>query len=240
MRKILGIAAVVAAIGAAAFWAAQPGQTRSDADYLFAHLQARSGAQDAVWLESSFAEMLPSRQFSVNGSLATAGNKNGVVIGSVVAVNPGRGYAHPDDAPKGVEVAFDAADALWRTVDVTVAVEESWGRVAGLSKVTFAVIIDRGADADTAVDGLRSLGKVIVALDRQGRFDYAPDVYSIGHSGDLFGTVDAAGGIKLNAMEDEGAEFLAGVDTMAELRTEAVKTPTVVAVDVVDGVFTRV
>lgn len=80
------------------------------------------------------------------------------------------GFAHPDDAPKSTLVDFDSTDALWRTVEVTVAVEESWGRIGAAKEVTFGVIIDRGADATAAVNGLRGLDRVIVSLDRQGRY----------------------------------------------------------------------
>lgn len=239
--KKFGMAAVVTAavvsLTALAAWSAAPGHEHSDSDYLFAHLQARSDSHDAVWLESSFADMLASRQFSVNGLPAAARN-NGIVIGRVTDVRAGRGFSHIDDAPSSTIVDFDSKDALWRTVEVTVAVQQAWGRVAKQEKVTFAVIIDRGADAAKAINGLRSLDRVIVSLDRQGRYDYAPDLYSISHSGDLFGTVDAQGNILMRAMQHD-AEFMNGIDTVAELHTEAAKATTVVKVDIVDGLPVR-
>lgn len=236
-----GIGAVVAAaavtLAALSAWAAQPGHKHSDSDYLFAHLQARSESHDAVWLESSFADLLPSRQFSVNGGPAAARN-SGIVVGRVIDVRAGRGFSHKDDAPKGTVVDFDSEEALWRTVEVSVAVEEAWGRIAGQERVTFAVIIDRGADAGAAVNGLRSLDRVIVSLDRQGRYGYSPALYSISHSGDLFGTVDARGNIKMRAMAHD-AGFMKGIDTLAELRAEAAKAPRVIKVDIVDGLPAR-
>jgi len=234
---VVTLAAAVISVAAVSAWSARPDHVHSDADYLFAHLQARSHSQDADWLESSLSEMLPSHQFSVNGGPARP-RGSGVVVGRVTDVRAGKGFAHPDDAPKSTVVDFNAKEALWRTVEVTVAVDEAWGRVAGQQAVTFAVIIDRGADAAKAVNGLRTLGRVFVSLDRQGRFAYAPGLYSISHSGDLFGTVDAQGNIELKATE-HGDEFMKGLNTVAQLRAEAAKAPTVVKVDIVDGVGVR-
>ncbi|NUT35545.1 MAG: hypothetical protein HOV79_21035 [Hamadaea sp.] len=235
--RLAGVLAVaVVALSALGFVVAGDRHSHSDAEYLFAHLRARSDAADAIWLENSLAETLPSRRFSVHGGAATA--RNGVVIGRITDVREGRGFSHKDDAPSSTEVAFDSPDALWRTVEVTVTIEEAWGRGAGQKTVTFAVIIDRGADAKTAVNGLRSLDRVIVGLDRQGRYAYAPHLYSISHSGDIFGTVDARGGIQLPVME-HGDDFMNGVDTVEELRGEAGKAPLTIRVDVQDGLPVR-
>lgn len=239
--KQLGVAAATLAaaaisIAAVSAWSA-PGHVHSDSDYLFAHLQARSEAHDADWLESSMSELLPSHQFSVNGGPAVV-RSSGVVIGRVTDVRAGKGFAHPDDAPSSTMVDFNAKDALWRTVEVTVAVDEAWGKVAGQPTVTFAVIIDRGINGAKAVNGLRGLGQVFVSLDRQGRYAYAPGLYSISHSGDLFGTVDAQGNIQLRAAE-HGDDFMNGLTTVARLRAEAAKAPTVVKVNIVDGLGVR-
>ncbi len=209
----------------------------ADADYLFSHLHARSHSLDALWFESSFAEMLPSQRFSVNGG-PEAGRTSALVIGRIADVRAGRGFAHKDDVPSSTEVGFNSPHALWRTVEVTVTVEQAWGKVAGQDKVTFAVVIDRGANATVAINGLRSLDRVVVALDRQGRYGYAPSLYSISHSGDLFGTVDAQGNIRLPVMEN-ATEFMKGLDTVAELSAEATKSKQPIQIDLTDGVPAR-
>jgi hypothetical protein len=181
--------------------------------------------------------MLPSQQFSINGGPA-ASRTSAVVIGRVADVRAGRGFSHKDDAPKSTEVAFDSPEALWRTVEVTVAVEQGWGKVTGQDKVTFAVVIDRGANATAAMSGLRALERVFVVLDRQGRYAYSPGLYSIGHSGDLLGTVDAQGNIQLPVMENS-AKFMKGLDTVAELRAEAARAPQSIKIDLTDGIPAR-
>ncbi|WP_117208037.1 hypothetical protein [Allorhizocola rhizosphaerae] len=229
-------AGLLSVLGLAA-WEARQASAHADSHYLIDHLRSRSHATDAVWVETSFAEMLPSQSFSVNGAPA-APRGSGVVIGRITDVRAGRGFAHPDDAPKSTQVDFNAPDALWRTVQVTLAVEEAWGKVAGQRTVTFAVIIDRGADATAAMNGLRALERVVVSLDRQGRHAYAPDMYSISRNGDMFGTVDAQGNIQLPVMDD-ATVFMQGLDTVAELRTAAGHPSQTIRVDLVEGAPTR-
>jgi hypothetical protein len=209
----------------------------ADSAYLFAHLHARSHSQDAIWVERSLAEMLPSQQFSVDGGPA-ASRTAAVVIGRVADVRAGSGFAHKDDAPKSTEVGFNSPEALWRTVEVTVAIEQAWGKAAGQDKVAFAIVIDGGANATTAIRGLRALDRVFVALDRQGRYAYSPGLYSVSHSGDLFGTVDAQGNIQLPVMENSAA-FMKGLDTVAELRAEAARAPQSIKIDLTDGIPAR-
>jgi hypothetical protein len=209
----------------------------ADSAYLLNHLRARSHSLDAMWFESSLAEMLPSQQFSVNGG-PSASRTSALVIGQVAEVRAGRGFSHKDDAPSSTVVGFNSPDALWRTVEVTVAVEQAWGKVAGLGKVTFAVVIDRGANATAAISGLRSLGRVVVALDRQGRYAYSPSLYSISHSGDLLGTVDAQGNIQLPVMEN-GTGFMKGLDTVAKLSAQAAQSPQSITIDLTDGIPAR-
>jgi hypothetical protein len=232
-------AAAMLGLLALGVWAADDTGRDAEADsaYLFNHLHARSHSLDAVWVERSLAEMLPSQQFSVNGGPAVS-RTSAMVVGRVADVREGRGFAHKDDAPKSTEVGFDSPEALWRTVEVTVAIEQGWGKAAGQEKLTFAVVIDRGANATAAVNGLRALERVFVALDRQGRYDYSPGLYSISHSGDLFGTVDAQGNIRLPVMENSAA-FMKGLDTVAELRAEAAKAPQSIKIDLTDGIPAR-
>ncbi|GIH02481.1 hypothetical protein Rhe02_05480 [Rhizocola hellebori] len=241
IRKF-GWAAVVAAglLGLVALGVSATPSDRdaaADSAYLFGHLHARSHSLDAMWFESSLAEMLPSQQFSVNGAPA-ASRTSALVIGQIADVRAGRGFSHKNDAPSSTEVGFNSPQALWRTVEVTVSVEQAWGKVAGQDKVTFAVVIDRGANATAAINGLRSLGRIVVSLDRQGRYAYSPGLYSISHSGDLFGTVDAQGNIQLPVMEN-GAGFMKGLDTVAELSAEAAKSPQSIKIDLTDGVPAR-
>ncbi len=235
--------AAVATAGLLGLLALGASVTRTDRDsaadtaYLFSHLHARSHSLDALWFESSLAEMLPSQQFSVNGGPA-ASRTSALVIGRIADVRAGRGFSHKDDAPSSTEVGFNSPQALWRTVEVTATVEQAWGKVAGQTKVTFAVVIDRGANATTAINGLRSLDRIVVVLDRQGRYAYAPSLYSISHSGDLFGTVDAQGNIQLPVMEN-AAGFMKGLDTVAELNAEAAKSPQSIKIDLTDGIPAR-
>jgi hypothetical protein len=212
-------------------------ETHADSAYLFDHLRARSHSLDAIWFETSLGEMVPSQQFSVNGGPA-ASRTSGLVIGQVTEVRAGRGFSHKDDAPSSTEVGFNSPHALWRTIEVTIAVEQAWGRVAGNDRVTFAVVIDRGANATLAIGGLRALDRVVVALGRQGRYAHAPSLYSIGHSGDLFGTVDAQGNIQLPVMEN-GVAFMKGLDTVAELSAKAGESPAAIKIDLTDGMPAR-
>ncbi len=68
-----------------------------------------------------------------------------------------------------------------------------------------------------------------MSIDRVGRFDHDPSLYSASHGGEVFGTVDKAGRFDLEAMEDSN-RFLGEIDTVEELTKTAATNPKPIAI----------
>lgn len=189
--------------------------------YALRHLEARREATDSEWLEHHLAEMLPNQKFTINGS-APRRLSAGVVVGTITSVGPGAGYAIAgSDADNGTVIAYESQDALWRVAELTVAVSSNFGAQAPANEVRVGLAFSGTADRGAIEVGLTGR-RVLLALDTPGFFRHNEELYSIAHSGALLGLVDD-GVFSLPVMGDDAAEFLNGVDTLAELRHEAAK-----------------
>lgn len=113
---------------------------------------------------------------------------------------------------------FASSEAQWRTVDVTLRVERSWG-LSG-DTVKFGLPIGSSLDPKEFIDGLKSMDSAIVVLTSPGFFQYDVKLYAVGMSGGLLGTTREDGRIRFPALENE-SKFLAVVDTLEELDAEA-------------------
>lgn len=206
--------------------------------YLVDHLKARRASVDGVYVEASFKDLLPDQKFSIDGSRA-ASLTQGLVVGEVVDVRPGRGYVvGGEDAAQGQEVAFAAPDAQWKTVVLRIAVSQAWGEVGHPDEVSLAMVIDGRVDAESAMNGFLELGRVIVPVMEQNQCAYAQPAY-LARQGDLLGTVSNSGEIAFPALADDGRAFLGATDTLGEVASEIEQPQGVVEVTTVDGVFVR-
>jgi hypothetical protein len=149
-----------------------------------------------------------------------------------VKVTPGRAYA-ADASDESVEVAFDSPRALWRTLDMVVAVEQAWGGVAGRREVRVGLSIDGTNDTARMIHGLEEVDSGIVVVSRRGFFRYDDQLLSVAREGALLGEVADSGTITFPGMEaaQNPQGYVRGTETVGALREEAkrAKTPIVVS-----------
>jgi hypothetical protein len=216
MRRI-GAASILLLTGAVAvavlFSGAPRGPTVED---FFADLRAREEAASRVFTERSFADLIPAADQSAE---LVPPISEGLVIGAVVEVQPGRGYVvEGADAPSGTEVEFENADALWRTVAVTLDVERAFGpRLSGLGQIRFGLPISGEQDPQAVIQQLSALGRVVVVLDPQGRFVYDRELYGVHWDGVFLGVVHSDDSFEFPALGEYFDDFMGGVDSIAEI-----------------------
>lgn len=129
-RKRLGIVAIATLLAAVTGACGNDDSIDSAAArrYAIDHLTARAGSTSRITFYESVNELLPSVSFRVDSQppkpLVAA-----VVVGKVIAVEPGRGFVVDGvDGIDGRAVDFSDPKALWRTVHLTIAVQERLGQ----------------------------------------------------------------------------------------------------------------
>jgi hypothetical protein len=207
-------------------------------DYVLQGMVQRASAQDGVWPERKLADLVPSHRFRMNGATARP-LADGIVVGTVVSADPGRGYTvTASDAAGGTEVAFESTSALWRVLVLTIKTDTRLGDVGG-RKIKVGVVIDGGMNTDEAAAGYLGLGRVALVLNKQGAFGFDPDLYSVRESGSLFGLVSTSGAISFPALAGQSADFVGSLDTVAEVVDESVQSAPVVDVTSEGAEFAR-
>lgn len=196
----------------------------ADRQYLFGNISAQRQAVKARQVARTLEEYLPNQLFVVGDGPAKP-EAVGIVRGTVIDAVGARGYYIPGDAPDadapgGTEVAFDDPRAQWRVIDITVDVEDTTG-IDPVKQVHIGVVAD-GPDTDSLLRGARSLGEVVVVLDRQGFFKSDPQLYNIGDFNALLGTVRADGTITFPALGDEADEFVGDLTTWEDVDAELI------------------
>lgn len=189
-------------------------------DYAVSHLRDRFESGAGFWIERRLSDLLPNRQFTINGA-APRGLSNGVVVGTVTSVDGGAGYAVAGpDADNGTVVAFDAEDALWRVAELTVSISDGFGVAPGETEVRIALPFDGREDRAKIMQGFENQ-RVIVALAPQGSVQHDASLYSIAHGGGAIGFVSEQDEISLPVMGEMQAGFLDGLDTVREVRRQS-------------------
>ena len=207
-------------------------------DYVIDRIAQRGEIFDGVWPETSIDDLLPNREFAIDGA-APEPLADGIVVGTVTAVDQGRGYAvEGDDAPGGIEVAFDDPRSVWRVVVLTITTDTRLGD-ADARTIKVGVVIDGGMDAEKARKGYLSLGRVALVLDEPGFFEFDPSLYSVRQSGNLFGVVTKSGAVQFPGLGSGAASFVGSTDTVADLVAEASEVPVVIDVSTKAGQFAR-
>jgi len=100
----------------------------------------------------------------------------------VLDVAEGSGFViDGDDAHDGRAVDFDHGKAIWRTVHLSVAVDEDFGKHSWAGRtVSVGLAMDGDADFSRAKDALPPYGSVVIFLDQRSRvFAYASDVVGV-------------------------------------------------------------
>lgn len=186
-------------------------------EYTFDHLVARSESSVDVMRPRSVVDYLPNQLVSFNGS-APAPLVTDFIQGRVTSVSNGAGYFTEGDAPRATVVPFDDTRAMWKVLELTVAVEESFaGEFADRARI--GLVIDAEIDASIVEAGLRGTSVVVPLVD-DNYFTHDSELLSIAQGGDGLGLVDQSG-ITFPVLEEEDPNFVGAADTVIELQAEA-------------------
>lgn len=152
-----------------------------------------------------------------------------MVAGRITKVTPDEGlfYPSPDPASSGGEevaakvVGFDNPDAAERTALVTLDVAWAAGAKVGQT-LQFRMMVPLEADANRFLAGVRGIDDAVVLLKRFDTGLYEGDYYpTVGFAG--LGSVDDDGTLSFKGFGDGERAFMAGVDTLDELKAAASK-----------------
>lgn len=187
----------------------------------------RASAESRLVPEESLADLLPNRQFSVNGAPARTLSA-GVVVGLVVGVEPGAAYVAGGDTPGGVEVPFDDPNAAWRLMVVTLDVDEAVGSLPEDGAVRVVLPLGADVDPETFSQDVEAMGTVIAVLDPPGAFEVDVSAHPVHWDGVFLAPIDADGGFTFAALGDDAEPFQAGLDTVDELMAAAAEPEVVV------------
>jgi hypothetical protein len=230
-RRVAPIAAVVVVVGAAMLVASRPSGDADRPDpQPMAAIEAINARNDGLlWLRqvSHLADLVPSTVLEYPDGRRVR-LVDALVLGRIVRVEHGKARRHEEDGSQEVDFASSSADT--RTLHLVLDVEEAFGGPS--SKTTrVGLVVGGRADFDEVARSLIALGRVLVPIAPGGAvFDYERGLGEIAQGGELLGTVDDHGVIRLPALA-EAAEFLGDVDTIDELRVAADEAPLVIPVD---------
>jgi len=204
--------------------------------YLIDHIRGRMyGATQLAPLYRSAPDLLGNVRY-VEGDGPGAPLTDAVVVGTIRDVSPGYGFAAPSGPAEealpgdGVQVAYSSPDALWRTVHLTIDVEEVLtGDIASDTKrLSVGLAVGNGTVDDRVLkDGIMALGRTVWFL-RSGSpvFSYDASLYSDIEDGALIAEVASDGSISFPMLEPDGpSAALLGRPMLAQLR-DAAKAPT--------------
>ncbi len=231
---VLAAASLIALLGGASACGSSDrdagGQQPSATNYAMEHVHDRGEGALRLRPFANISQALPTtvleRPDGTRESVLTA-----VVVGTIESVDDGRAFV---DGERGSsEVPFSAPEADWRTLHLQVEVAEGISSPRVAKRVTVGLAIGGRTDVARMRSDLAALGRVLLPLTSGGAvFAYDPALLSIAEDGQLLGLVGPDDRIELPALDPEEEErFLAGVDTLNELRAAAAGPPKVIRVD---------
>jgi hypothetical protein len=154
-----------------------------------------------------------------------------IVVGEVTSVERGRALIYDlqfDGTPPTV-VPFDDPDAMYRTIEVTMSVDEIIGPRDGVEDtVTWEAGVGPPSTFDVYAQGWRAMGRMVVFLSRS---EFTPKrVYTLSETGSLVLPLD---GERLTFPVLLGAvspKCFDGIKTLDDLRTAVSEGPITIAV----------
>jgi hypothetical protein len=228
---VLSSAAFVAGCGNSGTTAANSDSREADVSYVAERTQMRSQGAVASTLYRSLGEMLPNVRYVAGEEVLPTGVER-VVLGRIVEVEAGYGYAMASSEGGTTQIDFKDERAQWRTLRLTVAIDEELASAAQAStgsQLHAGFVIDGTSDPERMTEGLKGLGQVVAFVARQGSPLFSPDkdLYEIADGGAALVTVDESGRLRLPFVEPgNAARLLQGASTLDELRAHA-KAPTI-------------
>lgn len=196
--------------------------------YVVDEMRKRDDIADRQVGYSSYWHLLPNVSTRrPGGSVAPISNR--FVVGTVSNVSEGKAYRASGKGQQELRFADPSAD--WRTVHMTVAVEEEVGTKQALGKsatVHVGLAISGSSDALRIMSGLESTGRVALPLLRKSPvFSYNPRLLAIAEDGMLLATVDATGKLSLPFQSNSGRarSLLSESPTLADLKARGLAGP---------------
>jgi hypothetical protein len=197
------------------------------------HLENRHEAGTRVQPYDSLVDLLGNVTYRMPGQ-PTGPMTDAVVVGSVSDVQPGLGfYVEGDDGPTGIETDYDDPRSLWKTVHVTLDVENVVSGEVQEDSVVVGVAFGATMPFERIESDFRSYGRLLFFLKRGlPVFDYDPSVYGTVMDGELMGFVGDDGRISLPVLDgSEAAEMLRPAPTVEELQEAAARRPRTVQLE---------
>lgn len=219
LKATAALAIVVGATAALAGCTTTAAPSSDAKAYLLRSMAARAINAETVMPEQTLSDLVPSHEFSIEGSKAEP-LAEGIVVGRITSVDAGEAYkVDPNNDLASIQLDYADPSAEWRVAVLTVKTDTRLGDV-GAKTIRVGYVIDGTADLSTMEQGLESLGRVTLVLNPQGKFDFDPTLYSVRQSGALLGTVASDGTISFPALGHDESEFLAGADSVQDLVAE--------------------
>ena len=208
--------------------------------YLFNAVEARFDSTETVTMEQDLADLLPNQEFAVEGNEA-ASLAGGIVFGTITDVAPGVAYTMGGtDDLTDIQLPFTSPDAMWRVAVLTVAIDNGLGEdLAGDKTIEVGYVIDGALDLDRAIKGLDALGKSAIVLNRQGKFEFDPELYSVRWSGALLGEVSDDKKISFPGLGHDSEEFVGDLDSVDDVVKASKKKRKVIHVDIEKNEYVR-
>jgi hypothetical protein len=207
--------------------------SRSDSQLVFDDIRSLRGDEMTMHgLEpTSLVQALPNREYwfiDDRGLRRDLSFSRTLVIGTVTRVDRGPAYRH-DGEDVLTRVDFDDPSAAERTVDITVSVEEEFGRNGASASSPGELAFRWGGlgsmnptERDEYMASLRALGQVVVVLTT--RDDPDGQVFIPILQGGLLGQVTDAGELRFPGLGADEAEFIGTIQTVSDIRTAAGKS----------------
>lgn len=224
LAGVIGVGVFLTLGAVVAAWATDSpsGHSHESSATVISHLRNRYEAVSGARPFNSLDDLLDNVRYSGPGR-ETRPMTEAVVVGEVTDVSRGMGfYVEGNDGPTGIETDFDDARVLWRTVHLTVDVEETLSG-ATQDPVTVGFAFGSAITFEQIQRDFLSYGSVLLFMQRgQPVFDYDENVYGTVMDGALLGLVDSDGSFSLPLLEDMEAAALMkrteSVDALARAR----------------------
>lgn len=211
----------------------------TDRDLVALQFWVKSETGSFVSNADTLPEYLPNQSFVVDGEEAVPLSA-GAIHGTVESVIGLDGFTISDE-DETATTSFDAKDAQWRTVQLTVAVKEGTEGFKAGELVNIGLAITAELNTEKMLQGLEDMGEIVAILKPLDSENYRGQAYGVARNGVLLGEVKPDGTIWFDAFnrgfsyEYEGwsedpenleadkieQEFLDGITTVDDLFSEA-------------------
>jgi hypothetical protein len=231
----VAIAAVALAVASAAACGSEGTDSdvsAGDPDYTYEAIADLYQSIDEGLEPNSLVDVLPNREIVFKTAEGVEGKgqfSDLVVAGPITKVAPLEGLFFPEVDPMAAGdeetevkvVGFDNPDAQERVALVTMQVDWSAGGKVG-ENLQFRLGVPMDTDANKFLAGVMGIGDAVVLLDQvdEGRDkgSFRPALRSAG-----LGSVADDGTVSFEGFGDEQDGFMAGIDTLDDLKVQASK-----------------